>query len=80
MFDNYVCGAKSMCVDRNFHDAVATVGKNMLEGDETGIDFTSVICCCGVSLQIHVEIQSLNQIVQNRSCSKTSGSSVILMN
>lgn len=56
MFDNYVCGAKSMRVDRIFHDAVATVGKNMLEGSEAGIDFTLVICCWGASLQSHAEI------------------------
>ncbi len=41
-------------MDRNFHDAVATVGKKDLpEGSETGI--TLMIGCRGVSLQIHVE-------------------------
>lgn len=50
-----MCAELKVCVDRNFHDAVATVGKNMLEGGETGI--TLAISCWGVSLQIHVEIK-----------------------
>lgn len=43
-----MCVELKVCVDRNFHDAVATVGKkNILEGGEAGI--TRAIDCWGVS-------------------------------